>query len=83
MYIAFFIYGTVAVMILPSETLSRSGINKQKVLRARASHKTTRAHTQKKNQRHFFHVHLIYMNVTPSLVGSMRLRLFSMYKRLF
>ena len=49
MHITFFIYGTAAVMILPSETLSRSGINKQKVLRARASHKTTRAHTQKKS----------------------------------
>jgi hypothetical protein len=42
-----------------------------------------RARTQKKDERHFFHVHFIYMNVTPSLVGSTRLRLFSMYKRLF
>lgn len=50
-----------------SETLSRSGINNKQ---------------QKKDQRHFFHVHFVYMNVTPSLVGSMRLRLFSMYKRL-
>ena len=42
-----------------------------------------RARTQKNDERHFFQVHFIYMNVTPSLVGSTRLRLFSMYKRLF
>jgi len=53
--------------IWPSETLSRSGINNKQ---------------KRKDQRHFFHVHFVYMNVTPSLVGSMRLRLFSMYKRL-
>ena len=67
MYIAFFIYGTVAVMILPSETLSRSGINKQKMLRARALHKTLFSRALYLHERHavarridalasFFHV---------------------------
>jgi hypothetical protein len=60
-------YFLYGTAIWPSETLSRSGINNKQ---------------QKKDQRHFFHVHFVYMNVTPSLVGSMRLRLFSMYKRL-